>query len=61
MYLEAFLGNGYDDLKQLTEMSDEELQDVVADVNMTMKGHVRRCRSYEKRYEKPSSTNRKGR
>jgi hypothetical protein len=24
MYLEAFLGNGYDDLKQLTEMSDEE-------------------------------------
>ena len=42
MYLEAFLGNGYDDLKQLTEMSDEELQDVVTDVNMTTKGHVRR-------------------
>ena len=29
-------------MKHLTEMSDEELQDVVADVNMTMKGHVRR-------------------
>ncbi|CAB4016338.1 Hypothetical predicted protein [Paramuricea clavata] len=42
MYLEAFLANGYDDFKQLTEMSDEEQQDVVADVNMTMKGCV--CR-----------------
>ena len=66
MYLEAFLGNGYDDLKQLTEMSDEELQDVVTDDNMTMKGNVRRfisgvAATKSASYEKPSSTDRKRR
>ena len=40
--LDAFLSNGYDDLKQLTELSVDELHDVATDVNMTMKGHVRR-------------------
>jgi hypothetical protein len=45
MDIEAFLGNGYDDLKQLNRndwrMLNYSLQDVVADVNVTMKGHVR--------------------
>ncbi len=39
-YLDTFLANEYDALKQLTEMSNEELRDVAADVNMTMKGHI---------------------
>ena len=43
-YLESFIINGYDNMQQLVivSLSQEELEEVVSDVRMTMKGHIKR-------------------
>ena len=41
-YLESFINNGYDDMQQLVSLSQEELEEVVSDVGMTMEGHIKR-------------------
>ena len=41
-YLESFINNGYDDMQQLVSLSQEELEEVVSDVRMSMKGHIKR-------------------
>ena len=41
-YLESFINNGYDDMQQLVSLSQEELEEVVSDVGMTMKCHIKR-------------------
>ena len=41
-YLESFINNGYDDMQQLISLSQEELEEVVSDVGMTMKCHIKR-------------------
>ena len=36
-YLKSFINDGYDDMEQLVSLSQEELEEVVSDVGMTMK------------------------
>ena len=49
MCLEAFIDNGYDDVKHLTEMFDEELQEAADDVQMTNGKVTFSGRSHKKR------------
>ena len=60
MCLEAFIDNGYDDVKHLTEMFDEELQEAADDVQMTNGKVTFSGRSHKKRNKQSASTNRKG-
>ena len=44
-YWSSFDSNGYDNIQQLTEMSPDELEEVLDDVKMTKKGHRKRLKA----------------